>query len=244
MKDPRFYPKLLIQIKTTSCFSPQGFYFSCFCLLAPTNEERIFSLRHKLQIDLSDLMAWTVLLQQCPCLSATARSLEKKPQFMYIYIPHSLFCSVYIFPFPHKYYQKLCLAATPSLPPYGYWKPSVTHCLQHPWRYIASASICPLSSPENNEANNFFNYLSRAASSVNKFVLLSPGGLALYFISFFFHMHLKRVLLFILISTASFLSFSSFLFIINFMLLLHSVSFLLLFFFCAWCFIRHDLTFN
>lgn len=122
-----------------------------------------------------------------------------------------------LFPLPHKWCKEWCLAATPSLPPYGCWKPSVTHRLQHPWRYIAAASICPLSSPENNEANNFFNYLSRAASSVNKFVLLSPGGLAFYFIRFFFHKHLKQVLLFILISTARFFSFSTFVFIINFM---------------------------
>lgn len=87
--------------------------------------------------------------------------------------------------------------------------PSMPGCLQHPWRWIAAASSCPLSSPENNEANNFFNYLSRAASSVNKFVWLSPAGLAFYFIGFF-HRHLKHVLLFILISTENFFSCFSF----------------------------------
>jgi len=88
---------------------------------------------------------------------------------------------------------------------------------------MAAACICPLSSPENNEANNFFNYLLRAASSVNKFVLLSPGGLAFYFIRWFFHVHLNHVLLFILISTASCLSFSTFVSIINFMQFFHFI---------------------
>lgn len=114
--------------------------------------------------------------------------------------------------------QELCLTTAALLPSYGYCRSSVTCCLQHPLRYIAAASICPLSSPENNEANNFFNYLSRAAFSVNEFILLSPEGLACYFIKFFFHIHLKHALLFILISTVRFLSFPTFAFIINFML--------------------------
>lgn len=142
---------------------------------------------------------------------------------MYIYISHALFSSVYVFAFLHKRCKELCPAATPSLPPCGHCKLSVTLCLQHPQRYIAAASICPLSSPENNEANNFFNYLSRASSSVNKFVLLSPEGLAFCFIRFFFHVHLKHVLLFMLISTASFLSSSAFLFVINFMLFFYFI---------------------
>lgn len=112
-------------------------------------------------------------------------------------------------------------------------------CLQHPWRWIAAASSCPLSSPENNEANNFFNYLSRAASSVNKFVWLSPGGLAFCFIGFF-RMHLKHVLLVILISTENFLSFPTFLFIIfniffKFMCNLMLFYYFILLAFCFFC---------
>lgn len=209
-KDPHIYPKLFIRIASTRFFSPYGFYFSYFCLWAHTNEERIFSLWYKSQLT---CLTWTAL----PHSTATARSLQESLRLQ-TYSSLSLFLPVPL----SVLVQELCLTAAALLPPYGYCRSFVTRCLQHPWRYIAAASICPLSSPENNEANNFFNYLSRAASSVNKFILLSPEGLAFYFIKFF-RIHLKHVLLFILISTARFLSFSTFAFIINFMLFFSSI---------------------
>lgn len=198
-----------------------------------------------LVIDLPNLMTWTVLLQKMPCLNVIARNLKRSLSLF----PSFLASFLHVTPFiPAQVMQELCLAAAPSLPLYGYGRSFMTRCLQHPWRYIVAASICPFSSPENNEANNFFNYLSRAASSVNKFISLSPGGLAFYFIRFFFHIHLKHVLLFILIPTASFFSYFSVYHQFYAIILLYSVSFLLLLLFifkkCLMFYETQDLTFN
>lgn len=188
MKDPHIHLKLLIQIKPTSCCNPRGFYFSCFCLLAHSNEERrfFFSFQDK-------SFNWLVQLhgtQKTSTFQWHRQKSGKNAQSLH-------------------WHRKRVRSCAWLLPPC--WEPSMPGCLQHPWRWIAAASSCPLSSPENNEANNFFNYLSRAASSVNKFVWLSPAGLAFYFVGLF-HIHLKHVLLPLLLSAENFLSFPTFLF--------------------------------
>lgn len=75
MKDPHIHLKLLIQIKPTSCCSPRGFYFPCFCLLARTNEERriFFPLQDRIFNWLVQLHG-TVALRKCPHCSGTGRN--------------------------------------------------------------------------------------------------------------------------------------------------------------------------
>lgn len=170
-----------------------------FLLVSPhkRRKEVFFFSEIRVSIDLSNFMAWTVALRKHPCSKGTGRNLGKTV----------CLC------IPSETEQGAMLGCSHP----GCWEPSMPGCLQHPRRWIAAASSCPLSSPENNEANNFFNYLLRAASSVNKFVWLSPGSLAFDFIGFF-HMHLKHVLFGILISTGNFLAFPTFLIFSNFLI--------------------------
>lgn len=97
MKDLHVHLKLLIQLKPTSCCSPRGFYFSCFSLLAHTNEERRFFFTPRYEFQLTFPTSWHGL-----------------PHLESVHIPVAqaeIWEEPSVFPFPQKENKELCLAA-------------------------------------------------------------------------------------------------------------------------------------